>query len=73
MSSVSEHEYNLYHMVLNLYDLVDVGQPVEPLDRNVLVKIGGQRWRCPCGCNVFTKWTEEIYECNSCEARYEAE
>lgn len=43
------------------------------LDRNVIVKIEGKSFRCPCGCNVFGKYDSGLFECNSCNERYESD
>lgn len=38
-----------------------------------VLKVAGKNFRCPCGCNVFSKFMNdglEIYECNSCSETY---
>lgn len=40
------------------------------------LKVGGQRFRCACGCNVFHQPDDrrpETYQCNSCDARFTSE
>lgn len=39
------------------------------------LRTNGKSFRCDCGCNVFYKPNRlqpELYECNCCEAQYEA-
>jgi hypothetical protein len=39
---------------------------------NILLKVGGNPFRCDCGCNVFHhKDNWDIYICNACNAEYE--
>ena len=41
---------------------------------NVCIRMGGVLFRCSCGCNVFHHVDDdEIFICNSCDAKYEAE
>ena len=43
---------------------------------NFTIKIGGNFFRCPCGCNVFHKPNKEnlnYYKCNSCGSAYDTE
>ena len=44
----------------------------EPMDTNTMIYLAGskQSFRCDCGGNVFTKWTEEKFQCNSCKEKY---
>lgn len=40
-----------------------------------MLKVGGQRFRCACGCNVFHQPDDrrpDLYQCNGCDARYES-
>ena len=39
---------------------------------NFMVHIGGETFRCECGCNVFHKWEDEdlVFVCNGCRALY---
>lgn len=59
-----------------------VERPVRPLrheDGTLVQKmltVGGRPFRCQCGCNVFHHPNElrgDLYECNSCHMRLEAE
>jgi len=36
-------------------------------------RIGGQTFRCACGCNVFRQPKASVYECNACGSWYEGE
>ena len=39
----------------------------------IMPKVGGKPFRCECTCNVFhhpDKTKPNLYQCNSCEARY---
>lgn len=36
-----------------------------------MVKIDGKSFRCPCGCNVFTKYDNLMYRCNACNTYYQ--
>ena len=38
-----------------------------------MLTVAGEDFRCHCGCNVFGKYTNGIYECNACKEKYEAE
>jgi hypothetical protein len=40
---------------------------------DVIVRIQGKIFRCPCGCNVFRHpdGLPNIYRCNSCGNEYE--
>lgn len=42
-------------------------KPEQPMEWNTTLKIAGKPYRCPCGCNVFTKWEENLFECHSCD------
>lgn len=44
----------------------------EPFISNRMAMIGGQSFRCDCGCNVFhsPKNDELLYICNACNARW---
>lgn len=38
-----------------------------------VVKINGEHFKCPCGCNVFQKPDDtkmNIYQCNSCGTQF---
>jgi predicted SprT family Zn-dependent metalloprotease len=50
---------------------------LEVEDSNVMLKIGGKSYRCPCGANVFSRLTPITegwlrYRCNGCEQEMEA-
>ena len=36
---------------------------------SVMLKVGSQPWRCPCGANVLTHNSDETYTCNALAAR----
>lgn len=39
---------------------------------NILLKVGGKKFRCQCGCNVFHHIDDdEIFVCNSCKYEYD--
>ena len=41
---------------------------------NILLKVAGVPFHCPCGCNVFHHVDDDsVYICNSCKTEYEAE
>ncbi|SOY65634.1 conserved hypothetical protein [Cupriavidus phytorum] len=44
-------------------------------DINIMLRVGGKPFRCHCGCNVFHHPEDmpRAYECNACEALYEAD
>jgi hypothetical protein len=50
---------------------------IKPDNRNHTIRIGGKLFRCECGANVFNKpdpdKRPDLYECNGCGTRYEAE
>ncbi len=41
--------------------------------QNTMLKVGGRRFYCACGANVFTKWSDDIYDCNGCDLSYKGE
>ena len=44
--------------------------------KNFTTTVGGKRFSCDCGCNVFHKPDKDklhIYKCNSCETIYTSE
>ena len=43
------------------------------MNEQVMPKVSGKRFRCSCGCNVFTKYETGRYRCNSCRTCYESE
>lgn len=50
----------------------DVGRDVS---KDVTLTVGGQSFRCGCGCNVFhhpVEWSE-VFECNACGNKYRGE
>lgn len=50
----------------------DSGQGPEGT-RQVMPKVDGKSFRCPCGCNVFTEIAPLKFECNSCKVLYSGE
>ena len=40
---------------------------------SVMLKVGSQPWRCPCGANVLTHNSDETYTCNGCQRTYAGE
>jgi hypothetical protein len=38
---------------------------------SVTLKVGGEEFRCPCGCNVFTALGRSRYICNACGEHYQ--
>lgn len=56
--------------------MTELVQKHDPTDgKDVTVRVNGKLFRCPCGCNVFQHPVNrpEVYKCNSCGFRYEAE
>jgi len=50
--------------------------PVETgpsVGEQVMLTVNGQRFRCVCNCNVFTKLADGTYKCNACKAQYSGE
>ena len=47
----------------------------EKAESNIVLRVGGKMFRCPCGCNVFhtTEENLEWYVCNACGLTYEGE
>lgn len=47
------------------------------IDNNVMIWTDGENFKCCCGGNVFTKYKTSnnkiIYECHSCNTKYEGE
>jgi hypothetical protein len=40
---------------------------------DTLLTVGGKKFRCECGANVFSKTlTDGYYRCNGCDAGYES-
>lgn len=39
---------------------------------NIMLTVGGNPFRCECGCNVFGHPTldKDTYQCNSCDAEF---
>ena len=52
-------------------------EPEEPTliidNPSVMLKVAGKRFRCSCGGNVFSRFTNGQYQCNSCDTLYEGE
>lgn len=42
-------------------------------DPSVMLKVAGRPFRCNCGANVFRRFTNGQYQCNSCDTLYEGE
>ena len=42
-------------------------------DPSVLPKVVGRPFHCSCGANVFKRYTNGQYQCNSCDTLYEGE
>lgn len=42
----------------------------QPRREQVMPRVNGVPFRCPCGCNVFTKEREHRYSCNACGEWY---
>lgn len=38
-----------------------------------MLKVNGSTFRCECGCNVFTEYSELKYSCNGCGELYKGE
>jgi len=51
------------------------GQPQEPAAEaeSAMLTVAGQRFRCECKCDVFTKIGGLRYRCNACGAEYQGE
>lgn len=39
-------------------------------NQSFMPTVAGKEFRCHCGCNVFGKYTNDIYECNACGEKY---
>lgn len=39
-------------------------------DKMLYINGNTKSFRCDCGCNVFRKFAEHRYRCNSCEQTY---
>ena len=52
-------------------------EPEEPTliidNPSIMLKVAGKRFRCSCGGNVFSRFTNGQYQCNSCDTLYEGE
>lgn len=40
-------------------------------NQSFMPTVAGEDFRCHCGCNVFGKYTNGIFECNACGEKYE--
>ena len=53
--------------------MATVASQLKPVREQVVVRVNGGTFRCDCGCNVFTKYGDKLYECNSCHEHYNGE
>jgi hypothetical protein len=42
-------------------------------DKNTMVFINDKNFHCACGGNVFTKYSDDTFKCNSCDTVYDSE
>lgn len=46
-------------------------KPKEIIDNGTMINVNNKNFHCSCGANVFTRYSDNTFECNGCGNEYE--